>query len=156
MKWWKHRNGTISIIHDLDISLSIGDCRERERMSIYEIVKTLKWYYLSNTRSAYFPIDCIFLSMISSDLWWRGVRSAKLELICTTRCQSLGGRSASRSRDRSAKFELIYTTGCQSQGVDLPKLNSSWPLDVSTGGIDLPADLPKLNSSWPQDVSTGG
>ena len=41
-------------------------------------------------------------------------------------------------------------------GVDLPadltKLNSSWPLDVSTRGVDLPADLPKLNSSWPLDV----
>ena len=26
-------------------------------MSIHEMVKTQKWYYLHNTRSAYFPID---------------------------------------------------------------------------------------------------
>ena len=32
----------------------------------------------------------------------------------------LGGRSASRSRGRSAKFELILTTRCQYWGVDLP------------------------------------
>ena len=45
----------------------IGDCiernkereseREREAMSIHEMVKTQKWYYLHITRSAYFPID---------------------------------------------------------------------------------------------------
>ena len=58
VKWWKHRNSTVSIIHDLHISLSIGDCierererererarerereREREAMSIHEMVKT--------------------------------------------------------------------------------------------------------------------
>ena len=60
---------------------------------------------------------------------------------------------------RSAKFELILTTRCQywgvdlpaDLGVDLPNLNSSSPLDVSTRGVDLPADLgvdlPNLNSS---------
>ena len=26
-------------------------------MSIHEMVKTQKWYYLCNTRSAYFPIN---------------------------------------------------------------------------------------------------
>ena len=26
-------------------------------MSIHEMVKTQKWYYLHNTRSAYFPIN---------------------------------------------------------------------------------------------------
>ena len=65
VKQWKHRNGTISVIPDLHISLLIGDCIERERgqerlreaMSICETVKTQKWYYLCNTRSAYFPID---------------------------------------------------------------------------------------------------
>ena len=31
--------------------------REREAMSICEMVKTQKWYYLHNTRSAYFPIN---------------------------------------------------------------------------------------------------
>ena len=31
--------------------------REREVMSICEMVKTQKWYYLHNMRSAYFPID---------------------------------------------------------------------------------------------------
>ena len=109
-----------------------------------------------------------------------------------------GDRSTVRSRGRSAKFELILTTRCQywgvvdlpaDLGVDLPNLNSSWPLDVSTGGVDLPnlnsswpldvsicqiwthldhlgrgvdlladlgVDLPNLNSSWPLDVSTGG
>ena len=37
----------------------IGDCleREREAMSLHEMVKTQKWYYLHNMRSAYFPID---------------------------------------------------------------------------------------------------
>ena len=30
---------------------------EREGMSIYEMVKIQKWYYLRNTRSAYFPIN---------------------------------------------------------------------------------------------------
>ena len=52
-----------------------------------------------------------------------------------------GGRSARRS----AKVELILTTRCQywegDLPADLPKLNSSWPLDVSTGGLDLPGDL---------------
>ena len=31
--------------------------REREAMSICETVQTQKWYYLHNTRSAYFPIN---------------------------------------------------------------------------------------------------
>ena len=31
--------------------------QEREAMSICEMVKTQKWYYLCNMRSAYFPID---------------------------------------------------------------------------------------------------
>ena len=61
MKQCKHRNSTISIMQDLHISLSIGDCmerdreREREAMSICKMVKTQKWYYLHNRRSAYFP-----------------------------------------------------------------------------------------------------
>ena len=67
VKWWKHRNGTISIIQDLLISLLIGDCIDREResegerareqkaMSIHETVKKQKPYYLRNMRSAYFP-----------------------------------------------------------------------------------------------------
>ena len=71
VKQWKHRNGTVYIIWHLHISLLIGDCvcvererqtdreskREREAMSICEMVKTQKWYYLHNTRSACFPID---------------------------------------------------------------------------------------------------
>ena len=69
VEWWKHRNGTISIIWDLHISLSIGDCIEREQererdrarergaMSFHEMVKTQKWYYLCNMRSVYFPIN---------------------------------------------------------------------------------------------------
>ena len=59
MKQCKHRNSTISITQDLHISLSIGDCREREReaMSICEMVKTQKWYYIHNMRSGYFPIN---------------------------------------------------------------------------------------------------
>ena len=103
-------------------------------------------------------------------------RSAKSELILTTRCQYCG--------DRSVKFELILTTSYQywgldlpaDIGVDLPNLNSSWPLDVSTsegrsGGRSRGrsakfelilttrcqywgVDLPNLNSSWPLDVST--
>ena len=32
----KHRNGTMSVIPDLHISLLIGDCTEREAMSICE------------------------------------------------------------------------------------------------------------------------
>ena len=31
--------------------------RDREVMSICETVQTQKWYYLHNTRSAYFPIN---------------------------------------------------------------------------------------------------
>ena len=31
--------------------------REREAMSIHEMVKTQKWYYVHYTRSAYFPND---------------------------------------------------------------------------------------------------
>ena len=31
--------------------------REREAMSIHEMVKTQKRYYLCNTRSAYFPMN---------------------------------------------------------------------------------------------------
>ena len=61
----------MSVIRDLHISLSIGDCRERERarpskreaMSICEAVKTQKWYYLRNTRSAYFPREREALSI---------------------------------------------------------------------------------------------
>ena len=45
----------MSIIQDLHISLLIGDCIEREAMSICEMVKTWKQYYVHNTRSAYFP-----------------------------------------------------------------------------------------------------
>ena len=51
----------MSVIQDLHIPLLIGDCierdSEREAMSICETVKTQKWYYVHNTRSAYFPID---------------------------------------------------------------------------------------------------
>ena len=63
VKQWKHRNCTICIIQDLHISLSIGDCiereskREREAMSIHEMLKTQKWYYIHNMRSWYFPIS---------------------------------------------------------------------------------------------------
>ena len=59
MKQCKHRNGTISVIQDMHISLSIGDCvkGEREAMSICEMVKTQEWYYLHNMRSGYFPIN---------------------------------------------------------------------------------------------------
>ena len=63
----------MSVIQDLHISLLIGECieRERETVSICEMVKTWKWYYVHNMRSAYFPINtrCVFLSMISIDLW---------------------------------------------------------------------------------------
>ena len=31
--------------------------REREAMPIHEMVKTQKWYYLHDMRSAYFPIN---------------------------------------------------------------------------------------------------
>ena len=95
----------------------------------------------------------------------RAFRSSREERkpLCQQKCvwrKCCGVSSASRSRGRSAKFEPICTTRCQSWGVDLPadlpKLNSSWPLDVSTGeGVDLLADLQKLNSSWPLDVNTG-
>ena len=61
MKLWKHRNGTISIIWDLHISLSIADCiereKEREAISICAMVKTQKLYYLHHMRSAYFPTN---------------------------------------------------------------------------------------------------
>ena len=59
----------MSVIQDLNISLSIGDCTERERegerereretMSISEMVKTQKQYYVCYTISAYFPIDSV-------------------------------------------------------------------------------------------------
>ena len=65
VKQCKHRNGIISIIQDLHISLSIVDCtereqeweRERQAMFIHEMVKTQKWYYIHNMRSGYFPIN---------------------------------------------------------------------------------------------------
>ena len=59
VKQCKHRNSTISVIQDLDISLSIGDCieREREAMSICEMVKAQKLYYVCIMRSGYFPIN---------------------------------------------------------------------------------------------------
>ena len=97
-------------------------------------------------------------------------RSAKFELIFTTRCQFWGGvdlpnlNSSSpldvSSGGRSAKCELIFTTRCQfwgvdlpvDLGVDLPNLNSSSSLDVSSGGVDLP----NVNSSSPLDVSSRG
>ena len=60
-------------------------------------------------------------------------RSAKFELILTTRCHYQGGRSADRSRGRYAKFELILTNRCQCQGLDL------------LAGLGI--DLPNLNSS---------
>ena len=78
-----------------------------------------------------------------------GGRSPKFEIISNKRCQYHGGESASRCMGRFAKFELILTTRCQYQridlpaylGVDLPNLNSSWPLDVLTRGVALPAYL---------------
>ena len=57
MKQCKHRNSTISVIQDLHISLLIGDCIEREAMSICEMVKIQKCYYICNLRSGYFPIN---------------------------------------------------------------------------------------------------
>ena len=63
VKLWTHRNSTISIIQDLHISLPIADCmereskREREAMSIHQMVKTQKQYYLHHMRSGYFPIN---------------------------------------------------------------------------------------------------
>ena len=70
----KHKKGTISIIWDLHIFLSIGDYMERERESKRErdrtreketareskrskMVTTQKWYYFHNMWSAYFPIN---------------------------------------------------------------------------------------------------
>ena len=52
-------------MQDLNISLSIGNYRERERaskrereaMSIHEMVKTQKQYYLCNMRFGFFPIN---------------------------------------------------------------------------------------------------
>ena len=59
VKQCKHRNSTISVIWDMHISLSIGDCieREREAISIHKTMQTQKQYYLHNMRSAYFPIN---------------------------------------------------------------------------------------------------
>ena len=59
VQWWKHRNGTTLVIWDLHISLFIGDCKERQReaKSICEMMKTQKWYYICNTRSAYLCIN---------------------------------------------------------------------------------------------------
>ena len=45
----------LSVIQDLHISLERE--REREAMSIHEMVKTQKQYYLCNMRSGYFPIN---------------------------------------------------------------------------------------------------
>ena len=45
----------MSVTQDLHISLERG--RERGAMSIGETVKTQKWYYVHNMRSAYFPFD---------------------------------------------------------------------------------------------------
>ena len=45
VKWWKHRNGTISIIWDLHVSLSIGDCIEGEREQERErLCPSMKWW----------------------------------------------------------------------------------------------------------------
>ena len=35
----------------------MSEKEEREAMSIHETVKTQKWYYLHNMRSAYFPVN---------------------------------------------------------------------------------------------------
>ena len=78
--------------------------------------------------------------LTSRCLCWGGGRSAGRSANCHSGPLdvSMGDRSAGRSRDRSAKFELILTTRCQYQagvgvvvdlladvGVDLPNLNSS-------------------------------
>ena len=144
VKWWKHGNGTISVIWDLHISLLIGDCIEieREAMSICEMVKTQKWYYLHHTRSAYFPINTR-LHISQYDIQWSMIMGVDLPNLNSSSPLDVspGGRSAISSWVISAKFELIFTTRCQSWGLDLladlglylPILNSSWPLDVSTG-----------------------
>ena len=79
-------------------------------------------------------------------------------------CQGHSCRSASRSATWSANMSsnsrnvklLFLTTRCHYQGVDLPldlpiwaltveMWNChSWPLDATTGGVDLPPCLPKL------------
>ena len=105
VKCWKQRNGTISVIQDLHISLLIGVCiererkreraRERETMSICEMVKTQKWYYLHNTRSAYFPIN--------SRLHERG-REREREMCETVKTQSARERE---QEERESKRERL-------------------------------------------------
>ena len=111
-------------------------------MSICEMVKTLKWYYLHNMRSAYFSVQ---YPVIYDEV--EGGRSAKYELILTTRFQYQEGRSAGRSRCRSAKFEFIVTTRCQYQGGRSAKVQLIMTTRCQYWGVDLLADLPKFNSS---------
>ena len=95
LKLWKHWNCTICII------------QEREAMSICEMVKTLKLYYLCNTRErdrdrergGYVHMWNSFLIWDTPSLWY-----------CT------------------------FLWMAWLRGVDLPNLNSSWPQDVSMGG----------------------
>ena len=81
-------------------------------------------------------------------------RNVKLPFL-TARCQYKGGRSAIRSATSSANMTS------NSRNV---KLHHSWPLDATTGGLDLPLHLPiwaltvEMSNchSWPLDATTGG
>ena len=127
MKWWKHRNCTISVIWDLHISLSIGKCieseserkqeGEREAMSICETVKTQKWYYLCNMRSAYFPIDRGLHrerarereKLCPSMKWWKH-RNCAISIIQDLHISLLIGECIEREseRERESKRERDY------------------------------------------------
>ena len=151
---WTHLDHYISVWEDR------SGGRSRDRSAKFELILTTRCQYwgvdVPNLNSSW-PLDVSTVGGRSGGRS-RG-RSAKFELILTTRCQYWEGRPSGRSRGRSAKFELILTTRCKYWGVDVPNLNSSWPLDVSTVGVvdlvaDLGVDLPNVNSSWPLDVST--
>ena len=158
MKWWKHRNGTISIIWDLHISLLIGNCIRREAMSICEMVKTQKWYYLRNKRSAYFPINRRLHRVQERERLCPSVKQWKHWNGTISIIQDL---HISLSIRDCVFLSMTSSDFWWKGGVDLPNLNSSWLLDVSSGGgvdlsADLGVDLPNLNSSWPLDVSSRG
>ena len=129
--------------------------RSRGRSAKFELILTTSSHYGKIDLVADLGVDLPNLnSSWPLDVSTWGVDLPNLNSSWPLDVSTEGGRPGGRSRGRSAKFELILTTRCQywrvvdllaDLRVDLPYLYSSRPLDVSTRRVDLP----NLNSSWP-------
>ena len=81
--------------------------QEREAMSIHKTVKTEKWYYLCNTRSAYFPID---RRLHRERHTHRGERERERDYIERDRQRERETERERRERERERKAMSIHET----------------------------------------------